>query len=243
MEGCEKGCRSTAWTGSGWNSRSDWIRGPVGEIVFSFGTKAAVDDVGQQGCSTVRAGSGTSRSFIRHRIAARMCGLGCYRTPPLVASIDLRGESSSWLKSGSRSRHRRPSEIHAVSSRRPRRSRSTVSSRRVTPGASRPPRPNRATLRGATRGHRELHTRVRVSLRTDTGEGRLPPMWCRFAGAASSSRRVHDKVRGTTDWSSHEIPFLLRPGQRLDLLKLDLVFEGPGSCWVRNIEILRTPLQ
>jgi len=53
---------------------------------------------------------------------------------------------------------------------------------------------------------------------------------------------LHDKVRGTTEWSSHEVPFLLRKGQSPDLLKLDLVFDGPGTCWVRDVQILKTPL-
>lgn len=45
-------------------------------------------------------------------------------------------------------------------------------------------------------------------------------MWCRFPG------------RGE----------FFSQGQRLDLLKLNLVFEGAGTAWVRDVEVLQTPL-
>jgi hypothetical protein len=83
----------------------------------------------------------------------------------------------------------------------------------------------------------------RLALRTEGVKGVYLQMWCRFAGRGEFfSKGLHDKVRGTTDWSSHEVPFLLRRGESPDLLKLDLVFEGPGTCWVRDVQILRTPL-
>jgi hypothetical protein len=82
----------------------------------------------------------------------------------------------------------------------------------------------------------------RVSLRTENAKGVYLQLWCRFAGRGEFfSKGLHDKVRGTADWSSHEVPFVLRRGQSPDLLKLDLVFEGPGTCWVKDVEILRTP--
>jgi hypothetical protein len=84
----------------------------------------------------------------------------------------------------------------------------------------------------------------RVSLRTEKAAGIYLQMWCRFAGRGEFfSKGLHDKVRGTTDWSSHEVPFILRRGQSPDLVKLDLVFEGAGTCWVRDVEVLRTPIE
>lgn len=84
----------------------------------------------------------------------------------------------------------------------------------------------------------------RATLRTENASGVYLQMWCRLPGRGEFfSKGLLDTIRGTTDWSSHEIPFLLRRGQSPDLVKLDLVFKGPGTCWVRDIELLRTPLR
>ena len=70
-----------------------------------------------------------------------------------------------------------------------------------------------------------------------------PEMWCRVVGAGEFfSRGLHQKVRGTNNWLSVEIPFYLKKGQHGDLLKLNLVFEGPGAVRLRDIEVLATPL-
>jgi hypothetical protein len=84
----------------------------------------------------------------------------------------------------------------------------------------------------------------RASLKTENAAGVYLEMWCRFSGRGEYfSKGFHDTVRGTTDWSTHEIPFLLRRGQSPDLLKLDLAFKGPGTCWISDIELLRTPFR
>ena len=49
-------------------------------------------------------------------------------------------------------------------------------------------------------------------------------------------------MRGTTGWSSHEVPFYLKAGQRPDLVKLNVAFEGGGTVWIRDVELLVTPL-
>jgi hypothetical protein len=41
---------------------------------------------------------------------------------------------------------------------------------------------------------------------------------------------LHDKVSGTTDWSSHEISFVSKENQRADLVKLNLSFAGRGTA-------------
>lgn len=70
-----------------------------------------------------------------------------------------------------------------------------------------------------------------------------PEMWCRVAGTGECfSRGLHQKVRGTNNWLSVEIPFYLKKGQLADLLKLNLVFEGPGAVRLSDIEVLATPL-
>jgi hypothetical protein len=37
-------------------------------------------------------------------------------------------------------------------------------------------------------------------------------------------------------------PFTLKAGERPDLIRLNIAFDGPGMLWVRNLELLRTPL-
>ena len=71
-----------------------------------------------------------------------------------------------------------------------------------------------------------------------------PEMWCRIPGMGEFfSKGLHQKVSGTNDWVSLETPLYLRAGQRPDLLKLSLVFEGAGAVRLKEIEILATPLE
>ena len=68
-------------------------------------------------------------------------------------------------------------------------------------------------------------------------------MWCRLPGRGEFfSKGLHQKATGTTEWASYEIPFYLKKGQRPDLIKLNLVFDGPGTVWMKELELLRTPL-
>lgn len=84
----------------------------------------------------------------------------------------------------------------------------------------------------------------RARIRSDGLEGRaFLEMWCRFPGRGEFfSRGLHQTVTGTTDWASYEIPFFLKKGQKPDLIKLNLVVEGIGKVWIKDIELLRTPL-
>jgi hypothetical protein len=85
----------------------------------------------------------------------------------------------------------------------------------------------------------------RAQMRTDNAQGAVYlEMWCRFPGKGEFfSRGLQQAVRGTTDWSVHETPFLLKRGQRPDLIKLNLVGEGAGTAWIKDVELLRTPLK
>ena len=56
------------------------------------------------------------------------------------------------------------------------------------------------------------------------------------------SKGLQQKAKGTTDWSSYEVPFLLKAGERPVLIRLDVAFDGSGTLWARNIELLQTPL-
>lgn len=85
----------------------------------------------------------------------------------------------------------------------------------------------------------------RSELKTEDANGRVfLEMWCRFAGRGEFFSKGFDQaVKGTNDWSFHEIPFFLKPGQTPDLIKLNLATEGKAKVWLRNIELLHTPLE
>jgi hypothetical protein len=68
-------------------------------------------------------------------------------------------------------------------------------------------------------------------------------MWCRLPGRGEFfSKGYQQAISGTVGWAHYQIPFYLRKGQRPDLIKLNLAVEGPGTLWLRNIELLKTPL-
>ena len=85
----------------------------------------------------------------------------------------------------------------------------------------------------------------RARIRTDNAQGRAYlEMWCRFPGKGEFfSRGLQQAVMGTTDWSTYETPFFLKGGQRPDLIKLNIAAQGPGTAWIKELELLRTPLK
>ena len=84
----------------------------------------------------------------------------------------------------------------------------------------------------------------RAEMKSDGIEpGAYLEMWCRFPGLGEFfSKGLHTKIRGTTEWASYEIPFLLKEGQRPDVIKLNVVSEGQGTLWLKNVEVLSTEL-
>lgn len=85
----------------------------------------------------------------------------------------------------------------------------------------------------------------RFRIRTEDLEPHVyPEMWCRVAGFGEAfSRGMDRKVRGTNNWLTVDIPFYLQKDQFADMLRLNLVFEGPGTVHLKDIEVLATPLQ
>lgn len=74
------------------------------------------------------------------------------------------------------------------------------------------------------------------------GRGYLE-MWCRLPDRGEFfSKGFHNALKGTNDWSSYEVPFYLKRGQRPDQIKLNVTLEGGGKLWMKNIELLYTPL-
>jgi hypothetical protein len=84
----------------------------------------------------------------------------------------------------------------------------------------------------------------RAHLKTEGLEGRAYlELWCRLPGMGEFfSKGVRQAVSGTVGWASFEVPFWLKPGQRPDLLKLNLAVEGTGTLWVKDVEVLQTSL-
>jgi hypothetical protein len=56
------------------------------------------------------------------------------------------------------------------------------------------------------------------------------------------SRGLHSPLSGSVDWTTQEIPFLLQPGQKPELIKLNLVVNGTGTVWIDDIHLLKGPL-
>ncbi len=68
-------------------------------------------------------------------------------------------------------------------------------------------------------------------------------MWCRLPGHGEFfSKGFPNAVKGTTEWAAYEISFYLKKGQSPDLIKLNLAFEGAGTVWIKDVELLQAPL-
>ncbi len=85
----------------------------------------------------------------------------------------------------------------------------------------------------------------RAALKSDNIQERsYLEMWCRMPGRGEFfSKGFHNALKGTSDWSSYEVPFYLKRNQKPDQIKLNLTIEGSGKVWIKNIELLYTPLQ
>lgn len=85
----------------------------------------------------------------------------------------------------------------------------------------------------------------RAKLKTEDLQGRAYlEMWCNLPGRGEFfSKGFHHAVKGTNNWAVCETPFYLKKGQKPDLVKLNLVVEGRGKAWIKEIELLYTPLR
>jgi hypothetical protein len=84
----------------------------------------------------------------------------------------------------------------------------------------------------------------RAKLKTENLKDRAYlEMWCRFPGRGEFfSRGLEHAVTGSNDWASYETPFFLKKGEKPDLIKLNLVVKGSGKVWVKDVELLKSPL-
>jgi hypothetical protein len=68
-------------------------------------------------------------------------------------------------------------------------------------------------------------------------------MWCRFGGKGEFfSKDIANPTGGTTDWVSCQTVFWLKKGERPDLIKLNVVIEGSGTLWIKDIKLRKEPL-
>ena len=84
----------------------------------------------------------------------------------------------------------------------------------------------------------------KAMLKTEGLAGRaFLEMWCRLPERGEFfSKGLDQAVHGTTDWASYQIPFYLKKGQRPELIKLNLTIEGTGRVWIKDVQLLKTPL-
>jgi hypothetical protein len=55
------------------------------------------------------------------------------------------------------------------------------------------------------------------------------------------SRGFDHVISGTTGWAEYQTPFFLKAGEKPDLIRLNLVTEGPGKIDVKDVELLKAP--
>ncbi len=68
-------------------------------------------------------------------------------------------------------------------------------------------------------------------------------MWCHFPGTGEYfSRGLQTPVSGTMDWITAETPFLLKEGEKPDIIRLNLAIAGKGDVWIDDIRLLKAPL-
>lgn len=82
-----------------------------------------------------------------------------------------------------------------------------------------------------------------ADLRTQDLEGRVYlELWCRVPGGGAVAARGRDHtLSGTTGWVSSQVPLLLAPGATPDRVRLNLVVEGTGRVWIRNVKLSHAP--
>ncbi len=83
----------------------------------------------------------------------------------------------------------------------------------------------------------------RAKIKTQDVKGRAyVEMWLReTSGPKSFSRGFDDAVSGTTDWVEVQTPFWIKDGERADQADLNVVIEGGGTIWIKDIVLQAHP--
>jgi hypothetical protein len=63
-------------------------------------------------------------------------------------------------------------------------------------------------------------------------------MWCQVPGIGESfSRGLDNTISGSSGWATCQTPFFLKAGEKPDLIRLNLVVEGRGKVFIKDIEL------
>jgi len=83
----------------------------------------------------------------------------------------------------------------------------------------------------------------RAKLRSKDVAGKVYlEMMCHFPGKGDYfSRALDTALSGTTGWTAQETPFALKPGEKPDSIKLNVVVEGPGVVWIDDLRLIKEP--
>jgi predicted Ser/Thr protein kinase len=69
-------------------------------------------------------------------------------------------------------------------------------------------------------------------------------MWCHFPGLGDSfSRGLDNVIAGSNDWASYETPFFLKAAEKPDRIRLNLVVEGEGKVFIKDVVLTTAPLR
>ena len=67
-------------------------------------------------------------------------------------------------------------------------------------------------------------------------------MWCQVPGLGESfSRGLGNTIAGSSDWATCQTPFFLKAGEKPDLIRLNLVVEGRGKVFIKDVELTASP--
>jgi hypothetical protein len=63
-------------------------------------------------------------------------------------------------------------------------------------------------------------------------------MWCQIPGLGESfSRGLDNTISGSSDWATCQTPFFLKTREKPDLIRLNLVVEGQGKVFIKDVEL------
>jgi serine/threonine protein kinase len=84
----------------------------------------------------------------------------------------------------------------------------------------------------------------RAKLKSEDFVGRAYlEMWCEFTGKGEAfSRGLDNPLTGSNDWAAYQTPFFLRAGEEPEFIRLNLVVEGKGKVFIKDIQLLCGPL-
>jgi len=67
-------------------------------------------------------------------------------------------------------------------------------------------------------------------------------MWCHFPTMGEAfSRGLDNTISGSSGWATCQTPFFLKAGEKPDLIHLNLVVEGPGKVFIKDVELTAAP--